>query len=132
MKVKTNTLTGLALDYAVALAEGANPAMVAGLGRPCAAMDHGHGFEVRQYSTNGPDGDYIIDREKISAVWDDRHNIWRARLPSRVRMRVAGADRQVRCRVHTDGPTRRIAAMRAWVMFKLGDEVEIPDELLED
>lgn len=115
MKVKTNTLTGRALDYAV-----------------CASMPNASGMMrqiikrplsyIARYST-GHLGDDLIDRERISVRWMPiGDEPWVAHLP------LDG-------RPHRDGhagPTRRIAAMRAWVTHKLGETVDIPDELLEE
>ncbi len=120
--MKTNELTGPALDWAVAKCEG---------------WDDGEGYEstkddwlmVRDgagrflgkdsdlaYSTDWPQGGPIIEREGMTIALDGCG--WEAR--------------------HYDGesepwvlvgPTPLIAAMRCFVASQLGDEVDVPEEL---
>jgi len=102
--MKTSELTGAALDWAVAMAEN------------WAGAD----FEVKPYSIDWAQGGPIIEREGIN-----------------LRMH-AGTDKQPIAFVwvnHTPahrelGDTPLIAAMRCYVASKLGDEVEIPEELI--
>ena len=104
MKVKTSELTGFALDWAVA--------MCAGLSHKL----HGH----IPYSTDWAQGGPIIEREGISIVldWDVVGEfLWGA---TRIEQSVVS---------QAEGTTPLIAAMRCYVASKLGDEVEIPDEL---
>jgi hypothetical protein len=98
--MKTSELTGAARDWAVAMAEN------------WAGAD----FEVRPYSTDWSQGGPIIDREHISTAyvywgeweaWDDK-----TMPPPKYR-----------------GPTPLIAAMRCYVASKLGEDVEVPEEL---
>lgn len=165
MKVKTNTLTGLGLGYAVALAEGYQ------FGPPSVVHD-AWGFNVtwpdgtksatiayvrepRRWSNlpdfvASPDGDDIIDREGISVIrCDDDHGTDSEGFTTSERIPVWAATlgqfgytestehqhHDAMYQIYVDGvmygPTRRIAAMRAWVEHKLGEAVEIPDELLE-
>jgi hypothetical protein len=134
--MKTATLTGVQLEYAVALAEGykfgapkrlANvhtylfPLSAPGwktLGAVCLYSD-GWGDNVPKFST-GPAGDAIIDREHITTKWmGDIHRLepsWIAHMPY--------ASGQL-TRTGTDGATRRIAAMRAFVESRLGPEIDI-------
>ena len=68
------------------------------------------------YSTDWAQGSPIIDREEI-AVWPDRDTgNW-----------FASANEG--CGVDFSGPTLLIAAMRCYVASKLGDEVDVPEEL---
>jgi hypothetical protein len=115
--MKTNELTRHALNWAVAKCEGVelysgprdnNPAYKANWVR----RKHG---DLYQPSTDWAQGGPIIEREKIDVfcsgvVWDastgDRH-------PN----------------VVCAGKTPLEAAMRCYVASKLGDEVEIPEEL---
>ena len=104
MKVKTSELKDLALDWAVA--------MCAGLSHKL----HGH----IPYSTDWAQGGPIIEREGISIVldWDVVGEfLWGA---TRIEQSVVS---------QAEGTTPLIAAMRCYVASKLGDEVEIPDEL---
>lgn len=92
MKIKTNELTGGALDWAVAKCEG----------------HHVYAPNI-DWAQAGP----IIEREKIDLrcmYGRDGSVVWRT--------------------VHADGPTPLIAAMRCYVASKLGDEVDVPEELV--
>jgi hypothetical protein len=99
MKIKTSELTGAALDWAVAECE--NVYCFDGSYTP---------------STNWSQGGPIIERE-----WIDLHcvndSLWEAECPA-----PGGLAMQ-------NGPTPLIAAMRCYVASKLGDEVEIPEEI---
>ena len=113
MKVKTSELTGAALDWAVATASGItkfDPCGVAWVQNP----REEHFVMQFQPSTDWSQGGPIIELEKIETRHDGRQSwcTW---------MNKVGA-------MH--GPTPLIAAMRCFVASKLGDEVEMPDELL--
>lgn len=100
--MKTNELTGAALDWAVAICE------------------HNVGWEPEgedrdYYSTDWAQGGSIIEREVIDLV---------SPLGCPTTSWVAS-----RGRIYAYGPTPLIAAMRCYVASKLGDEVEVPDEL---
>lgn len=70
------------------------------------------------YSTDWEQGGPIIEREGISTwVFDDV--TWRAQG------RIGSGVDQV-----FEGPTLLVAAMRCYVASKLGDEVDIPQEVL--
>jgi hypothetical protein len=102
--VKTSDLIGPALDWAVAKCEGVPveaPGYVWEIGK-----------WVNQYSTDWAQGGPIIEREGIDLV----------------KMHGSGWHAELKRIAH--GPTPLIAAMRAYVASKLGDEVEIPVELL--
>jgi hypothetical protein len=116
VKIKTSELIGPALDWAVEVANGthwsANGYFVfryEGCGP--------NGFVSKNpqwsYSTEWSQGGPIIERERIETRHDGRKS-WCAWIES------TGA-------VH--GPTPLIAAMRCYVTNKLGDEVNVPDEL---
>lgn len=108
MKLKTSTLTGPALDWAVAKCEGRESTF-------------GHGFAAKfafypskRWSQGGP----IIEREGITLRRG--HSGW-----------------WIACRLDINdyeqfmaiSPTPLIAAMRCYVASKLGDEVDVPEEL---
>jgi hypothetical protein len=105
--MKTSELQGAALDWAVAKCEGLMQGQIAidGVTR---------GFY--KPSTDWAQGGPIIERERIS-VWA-RGNEWAAEsfVPNQHGLECVG-------------PTPLIAAMRCYVASKLGDEVEVPDEL---
>jgi len=112
--MKTSELTDAALDWAVTMAEN------------WAGAD----FEVKPYSTDWAQGGPIIEREELSIEpqytagglecwvayghnlrYDDHGNY------------IQGSDNR------QYGPTPLIAAMRCYVASKLGDEVDVPEEL---
>jgi len=108
MLVKTSELTGAALDWSVRYANS--------------------GFFPKDYveardnfSTCWNKGGPIIDRERISIEYTgNAGRSWFAKPP--------GNPTRKRNQMK-DGPTPLIAAMRCYVASKLGDTVEIPDEL---
>jgi len=72
-------------------------------------------------STDWLQGGAIIEREKIDVMWcGDRWCAYTADAEC-----TTGDDRQL----VTEGATPLIAAMRGYVASKLGDEVELPEEL---
>lgn len=141
MKIKTSELTGAALDWAVAKCEGhlelqpylgkmiprvvIDPEFWAEDGKPMVRLNpcpqtyyNPEYAPSKDWSQGGP----IIERERIGVtpftvqVGDDAGNReWFANHESQGDF--------------FDGPTPLIAAMRCYVASKLGDEVEVPDEL---
>ena len=116
--MKTSELTGAALDWAVAKCEGVTvlPKMRGGC---YVTLDRGETV-LLCYSTNWAQGGPIIERECIDVMFEGPE--WYAY------MRYEAADGYNRT-LQYDGPTPLIAAMRCYVASKLGDEVEIPEEL---
>ncbi len=116
--MKTSELTGAALDWAVAKCEGHSFV----LGDTEYEIDGrtyqrgGCSIEHR-YSTNWAQGGPIIERENITLR--SRHHFgiedWEAE--------VMGTG------INSFGPTPLIAAMRCFVASKLGDEVNVPEDL---
>lgn len=106
MKIKTSELTGAALDWAVHVA----------LHGAC------EGYSEHEYSTDWLQGGPIIEREKCIATLERLNGgSWRVQAPY---------DRaQDRPGPYYYGPTALTAAMRCYVASRLGDEVEIPEEL---
>lgn len=124
--MKTEELTGRALDYAVALAEDLKPYFqfhgVKLVYTTGVFLDKhkkfAETFIVPEYS-KFQSGDDIIDREFI-----DTYSEWEGgETPSNWRAECVGGFHWA------TGTTRREAAMRAYVASKLGDEIEIPKEL---
>lgn len=121
--MKTSELIDEKLDWAVAKCEvtarGVHPGY---LETETFALNHTGGDFC--YSTNWAQGGPIIEREGISikenlpSMPDNRWNAF----PSRSAKGAGGK--------WGAGPTPLIAAMRCYVASKLGDEVEIPEELL--
>ena len=113
--MKTSELTGAALDWAVA---------------KCVGLVNGDGLDVDfilemgyRPSTDWAQGGEIIEREKIG-VWWATHYVDDEGQESGNHWYAETAEGLVR-----DGATPLIAAMRCYVASKLGDDVEIPEEL---
>jgi hypothetical protein len=99
--MKTSELEGAALDWAVAQCE-------------YSPVRYGFDDNCPEYSTDWSRGGPIIERERIRL---DPRGLW--------------------CAAHdthewteSTGPTPLIAAMRCYVASKLGDDVEVPEELM--
>ena len=121
MLVKTSELTGPALDWAVQFILGLDYEIIDGL--PVTGHiifeKSGLGFdEVFTPSTNWAQGGPIIDRERISIRQWTNVPIVHAYMP------------QDDAPWASDGTSPLIAAMRCFCEYKLGDVVEVPDELL--
>lgn len=144
--MKTSELTGPALDWAVAKCEGLTQGLVFGRGavrvdglweKPCVTggtqeyvLSHdwerlhqeceGPPFfsftKVWSPSTNWSQGGPIIEREKIGTHCYGRWSACGANMPS-----------SKAC----EGPTLLIAAMRCYTASKLGDYVDVPEELCQ-
>lgn len=104
--MKTAELTGTALDWAVAKCE-------------VGAEFIGEIDDPHFYSTDWAQGGAIIERELIDTLAvEGGTDGWQANkyLPDEI--------------VTAYGETPLIAAMRCYVASKLGDEVEVPEELM--
>ena len=106
--MKTNELSGAALDWAVAKCEGVDDKFWDD-DRLCFLNEWDEDIEP---STNWAQGGAIIERERIELEHDGF--VWWARIK---------ADEDY------SGPTPLIAVMRCYVASKLGDEVQLPEEL---
>ena len=120
--MKTSELTGEALDWAIALIEypewkeqGYLEVFPYDL-----QFDDGH---VYSPSTDWTQGGAIIEREGINLDNYGKNPRWSAWTP---------APERDSGEAHAYGATPLIAAMRCYVASKLGDEVELPEELLSD
>lgn len=113
--MKTSDLIGPALDWAVAKCEG-----VEYLGdHICDGLGNWH--EPTCYSAFWAQGGPIIEREKIGVYPSQSvSGVWAARPDYKTAPSAP----------HTFGPTPLVAAMRCYVASKLGDKVELPEELL--
>jgi hypothetical protein len=125
MKLKTSELTGLALDWAVARCEGRvltyHAISTRNGDRKYAAADADFCTEYSP-STNWAQGGPIIEREEIYVNPTGCAMGWKA---------FSWVDAAQNFAPEHFGPTPLIAAMRCFVASKLGDEVEVPDELLQ-
>jgi len=123
MKVRTSELMGAALDWAVAMCEDMlDQTWPDGPVAFFNSVRVGGGFH---YSTDLSQAGPIIDRERITL--DARESDWQARIWNRATCDFIEVGRRgAYC------TTALIAAMRCRVASKLGDEVEVPDELMEN
>ena len=117
MKIKTSELTGAALDWAATYAQHGEAAHY--------IFKHNPGFH--SYSTDWSQGGPIIEREGMHILcWSPgSKNPWIAAT-------TKPASRMTEDNYYPDGgtgPTPLVAAMRCHVGQKLGDIVEIPEEL---
>jgi hypothetical protein len=103
MKMKTSDLHGAALDWAVAQCEGA-------------WVRHGFDDNCPEYSTDWAKGGPIIEREGIELFRNNEKNYW---FTSKARNQIGV------------GSTPLVAAMRCYVGSRLGNDVDIPEELQE-
>jgi hypothetical protein len=108
--MKTNELTGAALDWAVTKCE---------LPKEWSGVEIVLG-EDTDYSTDWRLGGAIIEREMITVECFYEESTWHAWTPAPEQPRDA----------HGYGETPLVAAMRCYVASKLGDQVEVPDELI--
>lgn len=113
--VKTNELQGAALDWAVATANGDYPQWDAERG----VFYQANGDDM-DYSTDWAQGGPIIEREMICIECVFHQAFWNAYTP---------APEQPTGEAHAYGDTPLVAAMRCYVASKLGDTIEIPEEL---
>ena len=121
MRVKTNELTGAALDWAVAIYEGFTDYDHATETMLPPRKEYGRvNMDEYSYSTDWAQGGPIIEREGINLDNYAKNPKWSAWTPA--------PDRESG-EAQAYGPTPLIAAMRCYVVSKLGDEVEIPWEL---
>ena len=127
--MKTSELTGAALDWAVAKCEGATNLRhdtvatwwVDLNGEPRALSS---GWSPRQSwhpSTNWAQGGPIIEREWLDIT------PWPNQSDEDMRWHCQQHDTANDCAQY--GPTPLIAAMRCYVASKLGDNIDIPEEL---
>lgn len=117
MKTKTKDLTGPALDWAVAKCEGKNGVLHDDGITRCIVVAAPSGVYkgIWQPTVNWAQGGPIIEREHITLrCYTDA--LWDASIG--------------RLDYVADGPTPLIAAMRCYVASKLGDTVEVPEELV--
>ena len=109
MKIKTNKLSGLALDWAVAKCE--NPEWSDEDAICNVTMFDDYDGTICNYSTDWAQGGPIIEREGIAIDFDG--DDWCASTNAKP----------------LAARTPLIAAMRCYVASKLGDVVDVPGEL---
>lgn len=120
--IKVSEAQDRVLDWLVAKCEGLNPNTA--YGKPVEyglfpgwREGDGFGYPIKAYGLNWGYGGPIIDRESIG--WFDAR-----KEKGYCQAAKPGAEFVQR------GPTPLIAAMRCYVTSKLGEEAEVPEELL--
>jgi hypothetical protein len=118
MKVKTSELQGAALDWAAAKCEGLGDFWLQ-VDEFSPQRESGEYHFSTDWSQAGP----IIEREGVCMVFSpkDARGAWYA---------VMGKNRFLSPDFEGSGPKPLVAAMRCYVASKLGDEVEVPDEII--
>lgn len=135
MKHKVSQLDGALLDAAVAVAEG----------YPVRNTRFGYEMDFPSYldemgqdgcysgayspSDNWAQGGPIIERERIVAWRPDviKHHVWAAIHPESKGLGIYSGHRiDVHYHDGMPGPTLLVAAMRAYVASKFGEDVELP------
>jgi hypothetical protein len=135
MKIKTNQLTGAALDWAVAKCEGRRVELNHQYTEETKfdgwwQLGPNHWQPLNKYSTDWAQGGPIIERERIElkcwdGTWGVEEGTWVAEVLHEDR-RYGGLMRS-----EGQGPTILLAAMRCYAASRFGGEVDVPDELLK-
>ncbi len=115
--LSVSELSGAALDWAVARCEGRRVEFNHQYTEETKfdgwwQLGPNHWQPLNKYSTDWAQGGPIIERERIT-VWGD-NPFWEAERGS----------------VWCNGPTPLIAAMRCYVVSKLGDKIDVPLPLI--
>lgn len=110
--IKVSEASGAVLDWMVAKCEG----VIVKKYKESPNLFFGGGFDKYKPSVNWAQGGPIIERERIRL--DPRESTWHAQIWSDYETEVRYCS------------TPLIAAMRCYVTSKLGDQVEVPDELV--
>ena len=120
--MKTSELTGKTLNWAVAKCEGIEDIIYNYSGD-----DSSKYFPSQDWSQGGP----IIEKH-ITKLWQNLNGTFCAQIKYRAPYYspTYDADIGMAAFINKHGQTPLIAAMRCYVASKLGDEVEIPKELL--
>ena len=112
------SLEGAALDWAVARCEGVDDYIVNESFMTRWTDDECEGGVDYHYSTDWAQGGPIIERD-IAKIERFSDALWEATAYTRDARYIVQS-----------GPNPLIAAMRCYVTLKLGDEVEVPEELM--
>mgnify|MGYP001567607778 CR=1 FL=1 len=122
--MKTSELKGAALDWAVAKCEGLVPLISKHRTVEGAISVLVKNRLVWEPTYNWVQGGPIIEREGISLEFKSQQNEWHAIIDTRPEYTRG---QYLFVRWHKTSPL--IAAMRCYVASKLGDEVDVPEEL---
>lgn len=131
MKIKTSELTGAALDWAVAKCEGydyevSDGAVLTGSSVLIQDGDYAgcHTDELYEPSTNWAQAGKLIEQEEIElGLSAPDTGGWFSCMNNDIH--------STEMLYYATGPTPLIAAMRCYCCAKLGDEIDIPEELCQ-
>jgi Protein of unknown function (DUF2591) len=112
MRIKTTELIRATLDWAVAKCNGYS-------GEPWQWVEEYTNLEGPHYSTDWAHGGPLMERERLDGFWNPETSKWS----------IAGWDDRGRSEVIQWHESLLVAAMRCYVTSRMGDEVEVPDEL---
>lgn len=117
MKIKTSELTGLQLDWAVAKCEGLDVYIPAFADTPWLQFKDCYGTPQHcpKFSTDWAQGGPIIELEGIDVSYVSKSDWFASKRENHEKLYF--------------GLSPLVAAMRCFVTSKLGDEVEVPEEL---
>lgn len=119
--MKTSELIGPALDWAVATSESFKRVLDCHRSKAWLRKNDGKVEYYYSPSTDWSHGGPIIERETLTVRTNPEWSDWLAYKSTGL-----GAHRN---EYSQRGPTPLVAAMRSYVASKLGDEVEVPEEL---
>jgi len=127
MKVRVSEAERQVLDWMVAEASGTP---VYRSGKTLTRMDVDGGI-YWQPSTDWSQGGPIIEREKIRLDTNDHPDLWPWVANKLIRWEKREDEEMGDWPVYAEGvgDTPLIAAMRCYVASKLGDEIDVPEEL---
>lgn len=137
MKVKTTDLIGPALDWAVATIEGYVCQFDDEVSGPWLVPQEGFLHDEKPLSefspsTNWSKGGPIIERENLSvSYWGDKSRFGQHSMPEQWWEARHPTHRTQSRRTVGFGPTPLIATIRCYCCAKLGDVIDIPEELLQ-
>lgn len=118
--IKTNEVSSIVIDWMVAKCEGKNDVLHDDGITRCIVIAAASGVYkgIWKPTVNWSQGGPIIEREliELSVSGETLNGMWVAKSPDWY--------------LPATGPTPLIAAMRCYVTSKLGDSVEVPNELL--
>lgn len=121
MRIKTSELEGLALDWATALATGESIGIDREFGIFVVAFGGADGVMIWNPSTNWIQGGPLIEKYRPDIGTG---------IQGHITALMNNSEDDEEKLIHIRGDTYLIAACRAIVAAKLGDEVEVPDDLL--
>jgi len=130
--MKTSELTGAALDWAVAIADGFKPAQlyISKWSKHSPASIYTRTFD----DDGNPDGGYMTGPDRLySRKWEAGGPIIEREGIDFGKNGPVGTPTAYEASISSAiyyGPTPLVAAMRCYVASKLGDEVEIPELIL--